>query len=292
MQLPPPDAILSNVYKAFEECFPIKRFQNKHNTKHFKIIQNAKHFENEFLKSTEKRSQNNHNVNYIQNKVLKHNSKAFTLAEVLIALVIIGIIAAITVPTIISNVEERERTARVKKVYATLANAMTRVKADGGDMIFDVVNENTENIKSWYDTYLKKYLITTKVCYDTKGCWNSGDTKFMKGSIATWNYTGKGVGNNIVTAILNDGTFINLDAYYGNEIINIFGVTTNSTALVILFDINGEKKPNTIGKDIFVTVFTENGFVPAYKDKTKAQIDNDCSSSGTGYSCIQKYLNK
>jgi prepilin-type N-terminal cleavage/methylation domain-containing protein len=228
--------------------------------------------------------------NYPPPDALKRNyNNGFTLAEVLIALVVIGIIAAITVPTIISNVEERERTAKVKKVYATLANAMTRVKADGGDMDFKVVNDNNSNIKSWYDTYLKNYLITTKVCYNQKGCWNTDNTKQLNGNIVNYNHPGFGVGDNIVTAILNDGTFINIDAYgtgYG------FGVNSNSGTLIIFFDINGSKKPNTIGKDIFATVFTENGFVPAYKDKTKAQIDADCSSSGTGFSCIQKYLNK
>jgi prepilin-type N-terminal cleavage/methylation domain-containing protein len=218
---------------------------------------------------------------------------AFTLSEVLIALVVIGIIAAITMPTIISNVEERERTAKVKKVYATLSNALTRVKADGGDLDYNIINDNNENMQSWYDTYLNKYLITTKVCYNTTaGCWNTGNTKQLNGNIVAYNRTGVGVGNGIITAILNDGTFINMDGYNPGDIVNRFGVTTNSVGLVLFFDINGNKKPNTVGKDIFVTVFTENGFVPAWKNKTREEIDADCSSSGTGYSCIQKYLNK
>ena len=251
MQLPPPDALERNRSKGFKKY-------------HF-----SKH---------------------IQNKLLTHNSKAFTLAEVLIALVVIGIIAAITVPTIISNVEERERTARVKKVYATLSNAMTRVKADGGDMDFAFADNNISNMKSWYNTYLKKYLVTTKVCYNQKGCWNSGDTKYLKGSIATQNQTGICVGDHCLTAILNDGTFISINTWNNGS---IYGISTSAPVVMgLLFDINGSKKPNTFGKDIFVTVFTEDGFVPAYKGKTKAQIDNDCSKYGTGTSCIQKYLNK
>jgi type II secretory pathway pseudopilin PulG len=212
------------------------------------------------------------------------------LAEVLIALVVIGIIAAITVPTIISNYQEKAKVAKIKKVYATLSNALTRVKADGGDMDFEI-GENTTEIRNWYNTYLKKYLVTTKVCYNQKGCWNSGDTKALSGNIATFNQNGIGIGWNVVTAILNDGTFINVDAYGKADTNNRLGInTTANNTLAILFDINGNKKPNTIGKDIFVTVFTENGFVPAYKDRTEAQIDANCSSSGTGYSCIQKYL--
>ena len=217
---------------------------------------------------------------------------AFTLSEVLITLVVIGIVAAITIPAIVENYTEHEKYARVKKTYSMLANAMTRVKADGGDYIFDVTDGNTDNIKNWYREYLSNYIITTKVCYDTAGCWNSGDTYNLKGNLALYNQRGKSLGGNTVTAILNDGTFINIDAFNSaNSIYEHFGVIIDTQrTLVIYFDINGEKKPNTVGKDIFATVFTEEGLVPAYRDKTTAQINHDCSSNGTGTACIQKYL--
>ena len=74
---------------------------------------------------------------------------------------------------------------------------------------------------------------------------------------------------------------------------SFFGVDSNgANVLVIHFDINGNKAPNTVGRDIFVTVFTENGFVPAYKDKTAAQIKSDCTNSGYGFACLMLYLNK
>ncbi|MBQ9245691.1 prepilin-type N-terminal cleavage/methylation domain-containing protein [bacterium] len=215
----------------------------------------------------------------------------FTLAEVLITLVIIGIIAATTIPTIQANYAQQERYTRVKKAYSTLANAMTRVKADGGDFDFEVRNNDTELIKDWYDTYLKQYLNTIKVCYNEAGCWNEGDTKNLNGGNAYCQHTGIGVGDNIVTAILSDGTFINIDSYSKGSIASYFGVDiTQSNGLVVIFDINGNRKPNTFGRDIFATVFTENGLVPAYSSRTAAQINSNCSPSGNGYSCIQKYL--
>ncbi len=217
--------------------------------------------------------------------------KGFTLAEVLITLVIIGIIAAITLPLLYAQYTEQEKISKVKKTYSTLANAMTRVKAAGGDMIFDVVNNDTEVIKNWFDTYLRNYLVTTKICYDESGCWNDGNSYNLNGTGAYYNRTGIGIGANIVTAILNDGTFIDIDSYGKDSISSYFGVDIASDAgLIIFFDINGSRKPNTIGKDIFAVVFTENGLVPAYADRTSSQIDLDCSNTGTGYSCIQKYL--
>jgi prepilin-type N-terminal cleavage/methylation domain-containing protein len=279
LQLPPPDAILSNVYKTFEECNPIKRFQNKHN---------AKHSENEFLKPTEKRSQNNSITQHLQNKVLTHNLKAFTLAEVLIALVIIGIVAAITVPTIVSNYQEKAKISKIKKIYSTLSNALTRVRADGGTYILEdeTLNDDLPTVKNWYNNYLKPYLITTKVCYNEIGCWGK-NTKFLKGT-NTYVNNNIGIGSPVVTAILNDGTYINIDRDGCNGLARI--KSSNSYCIRIDFDINGAKGPNVVGKDIFTTAFTEYGLQPAYNTATKALQNSDCSSTGTGCSCILKYL--
>lgn len=220
--------------------------------------------------------------------------KGFTLTEVLIALVIIGIIGAITVPMIYAQYTEQEKISKVKKAYSTLANAMTRVKADGGDYIFDIdSDENLNTISSFFDNYLKSYLIISSVCYNTSGCWNDGDTKSLNGETARWNRNGIGIGSQIVTAVLNDGTFINIDGHKKGNITSYFGVNSSGNyGLVVSFDINGAKEPNTIGKDIFAAVFTADGFVPAYKDKTQEEINSDCSGTGTGYSCIHKYLIK
>ena len=215
----------------------------------------------------------------------------FTLAEVLIALVITGVVAAITLPVLWANYTEQERISKVKKNYSMLANAMTKVKAAGGDLEFEFIDNNTENMEEWFNKYLKNNLVVTKVCYNTSGCWNSGDTRYINGSLADQNRTGICVGDNCVTAVLNDGTFISINTW--NNAYYNFGINAGSSEIVmgLLFDINGEKEPNTFGKDVFVTVYTEDGFVPAFQDRTKADKETDCSS-GTGKACIHKYLNK
>ena len=50
------------------------------------------------------------------------------------------------------------------------------------------------------------------------------------------------------------------------------------------------KFPNTIGKDIFIYVFAENGLVPAGNDMTREEIDENCSASGNGYFCAAKIM--
>ena len=51
------------------------------------------------------------------------NFKAFTLAEVLITLGIIGVVASLTMPSVISNQNEKKTVTRVKKAYSTLQQA-------------------------------------------------------------------------------------------------------------------------------------------------------------------------
>ena len=54
--------------------------------------------------------------------------KGFTLAEVLITLGIIGIVAALTLPSMINNSNKKEFEALLKKQYSALQQAVLRVK--------------------------------------------------------------------------------------------------------------------------------------------------------------------
>ncbi|MCD7879455.1 MAG: type II secretion system GspH family protein [Candidatus Gastranaerophilales bacterium] len=216
--------------------------------------------------------------------------RAFTLSEVLITLVIIGVVAAITVPVLQEQYTELERISRIKKNYSVLSNAMIRVQAAGGHAVLHTESGSYSELKKWFNKYLSPYLITTKVCYNETGCWNTTGTKYLNGTNAS--SSNSGVGSNIITAILNDGTFINVDFWLKDDILSYFGVETNQVqAVTIYFDINGAKKPNTFGKDIFTVLFTEYGLILPFKDD-ESRIDTDCSSSGRGHSCIYKYLKK
>lgn len=220
--------------------------------------------------------------------------KAFTLAEVLITLVIIGVVAAITMPTIQANSQERERIAKVKKTFSVLNQAMIRVRATGADMMFEEVDGDAQKIAEWFDDYMAPFLVTTKVCYQSKGCWSEGTTKWYNGTNNTGSRSGIGLGSDIVSAVLNDGTFICIDAFSAADMRNSFGINAEGEAgFVVYFDINGKRKPNTIGKDIFIVVYSADvGFLPAYAHKPLTEINNDCSSSGKGISCVNKYLSK
>jgi len=95
----------------------------------------------------------------------KSNS-AFTLAEVLITLVIIGVVAALTIPNVIYNSKKHEYSARLKKFYSTMKQVQQRADANGNgwrDFIDANVGVTGDNVAvSFIDEYLFPYLSFSK----------------------------------------------------------------------------------------------------------------------------------
>ncbi len=151
--------------------------------------------------------------------------KSFTLAEVLITLVVIGIIAAITVPLVIANHKRTETSAKLKKFYSAITNAIRLAEIENGTINMpDCRYENIENCyQYWFRTYIAKYMnyskITEEYYFD-----DSGDTP---NGFIDWP---------TFFVYLNDGTIMSF---------------SNPNSDIIYIDINGEKGPNQGGRDIF-----------------------------------------
>ncbi len=58
--------------------------------------------------------------------------KAFTLAEVLITLGIIGVVASVTIPQLLQNHQEKTLKSQFQKAYSSLSNMISKAKADMG----------------------------------------------------------------------------------------------------------------------------------------------------------------
>ncbi len=65
---------------------------------------------------------------------LSSYNKAFTLAEVLITLAIIGVVAAMTMPSLIQKYQEQKRVTQLKKAYAVMQNAYLMAVKDYGEL--------------------------------------------------------------------------------------------------------------------------------------------------------------
>jgi len=87
-------------------------------------------------------------------------TKAFTLAEVLITLGIIGVVAAMILPTLIQKHRKSVVETGLKKFYTTMNQAIQLSVNDNGETKYweFATNDTPENIKEWYKKYLMNYI--------------------------------------------------------------------------------------------------------------------------------------
>ncbi len=213
----------------------------------------------------------------------------FTLAEVLITLAIIGVVAALTIPTVVRNYQKQQTVVRLKKTYNALQNAMNLAIADNGPTTgWEAVCSGGS---ACADTFAKRYMIpylkVAKNCYrkDDSDCVFKTRTLNSSTSSVVDTYTGPQT-----IFLLNDGTAIFL-AIYSVE---------NLRQAYITVDANGQKEPNQYGKDQFMFTYNiiwpsgqsfENKVLPyAYSPATTTRGDllsgtHSCNKSNDGYKC-------
>jgi prepilin-type N-terminal cleavage/methylation domain-containing protein len=201
---------------------------------------------------------------------------AFTLAEVLITLLIIGVVASLVIPAIIQDTQDAELKAAWKKAYADVAQATKLIIIDNGVGFKNLGITNN----ALRDLYLQ-HLNYTKKCNQTAlvNCWDNGITVVSGDSMS--DNSG---------AILTNGAYIIFD-YDSNACtsnINIqFATGVINACGGIDVDVNGNKGPNKVGKDIFGLYILENSVLP-YGTQGDGQ-ENTCSTTG-GVGCSAKYL--
>lgn len=177
--------------------------------------------------------------------------KAFTLAEVLITLGVIGVIAALTIPILINNSRENQYNSGVKEAYAILQAALKTV----------VLNNSTVNVgNGWGGSYSQSFLddfasvmnVAKKdLCSNIMS--NDGTNisyHWYKGNLAgaTWPLS---VENTTRCLILNNGMSLRFSALAN---CNNFGLNGCGQIEV---DINGQSNPNMYGKDLYEFIVTK-----------------------------------
>lgn len=163
-------------------------------------------------------------------------NKGFTLAEVLITLGIIGVIAAITLPTLLQNNKEKARVTALKKQYSILNQVYQRIVFDKGtpDIWLKDCADGAACSEQFANEF-KEHLNILKDCGFTQGCFKDVNIKNFDGT----DYFNFDQRNDEYKILLSDGTSI---MFYAD----IWG------GFNIKVDIDGFNGEQTLGKDIFL----------------------------------------
>jgi len=168
---------------------------------------------------------------------------AFTLAEILVTLGVIGVIAAMTIPALITKYQQMYTVNHLKKAFADFSNAMRLSEAENGEWInwVDLTNQ-ADVFDKYFFPYLKgskKTATTNKLVYYTPGGRRETGLWVLRSTC------------NVYTLLNGTQMIIAKRSAYSNE-----------SVIGFLIDINGyESKPNKFGRDAFYFLLAKKGGV-------------------------------
>lgn len=194
---------------------------------------------------------------------------AFTLAEVLVTLTVIGIVAMLALPNFINNSNAKIASTTLKTTYAQAVDSFKQAMSD--QSVFDVHDldfigdTNTDKNTNLF----KKYFKVSKNCGNTPSDCFASSYKNRNGSSAgsAFSYDGNGFDTYL---LLENGSAVALQLDH-----------TNPDAIcVILFDTNGPDAPNIIGKDLFAEIINKDGsFGTKLDPDSVSTYHSDCDNA-------------
>lgn len=170
--------------------------------------------------------------------IQRKTSEAFTLAEVLITIAVLGVVAVLTIPNLDYSPSSRETVTKVKKVYSALTDAYDRAQVTYGeiDTWFKDISESdyktrSERIANRINSFLK----VSKDCGFEDGCFSTKPLLKLDDTQSSNNYVETLKSNGTYMVTLPDGVSV---GYYN---------------MAIIVDVDGANKgKNKYGYDIFV----------------------------------------
>lgn len=232
---------------------------------------------------------------------LKKN--AFTLAEILITLAIIGVVAALTIPALVQKYQERSVVSKLQKAYATLSQAWQLAVIDyGTPERWNLMGDGNQLCNKDEDGNVNPLcgqgannamIILSKYMKISKFCKASSDPNCAYSHARLDDYI---AGNVSATddiddeaykqdshsyAFLANGDAMAIYTYSADCSLNYgTGTLLQNICFAVYYDINGVQKPNVWGKDYFIFFVGKNGVVPiGTKDaSTGNSFSNRCKN--------------
>ena len=216
---------------------------------------------------------------------------AFTMAEILLSLTIIGVVAAITLPSLTGNINEKAWKAQKKALYARMSQAIALMPCVNGYGIGETMTQTRSNAaKIFIQDGLRKVLKINNICNynEMDKCGISSKYHAADGTKKDFPQNNSKLFNKLAASRSYNDTTVNISDSYNFTDKNMNAAafeTANGESIAVfyqpfcinsketknrhqylfvapymcvnfIFDLNGKKGPNTAGKDIgSMTVF-------------------------------------
>lgn len=209
----------------------------------------------------------------------------FTLAETLLALAIVGVVAAMTIPMLVNSHQKQVCAASLSAAVSDMENALSAmIMSEGVDVLTETAFYNAESVSDSSEA-LQNHFELQKSTETPSSFYNSITVKDLNGSktdLITGNtyFSKKGV--LYIFKVNSDNS--------GMSDAEALASGTNLSKKVydLVIDVNGSKKPNIVGRDIFGFAIGEDGHLFPYggKDYAKYSGTGTWNESGGDYSCM------
>ena len=210
--------------------------------------------------------------------------KGFTLAETLITLGIIGVVVALTIPTLVANYKKQMIISQLKATYSILNQAFKMAEVKNGPI---------DTWTGWNSsaTILEQYILPEikgaqyygmsgdkgwkkPMCYDETVKLQTGHQCQYTWFPGARSYMSTPMGWYTSSFKLPNGACVGLNP-------------NNYTPYHLFIDVNGGKGPNAAGKDLFIFIIDNNQIQPFGFNLTDDEINNGTGVPGT-YRCGRK----
>ena len=173
--------------------------------------------------------------------------RGFTLAEVLITLAIIGVVAAISIPSVISNSQQQEFKTGLRKAVSVLNSAITMNMAIDGETPYD--NANTFGYFARHMSIIKSTTNLKSIYYMNEGNEGWFNAAFYTTDGMRYEFRYGGTQVNTLPLYENPNIFICNSNNKNCGGCGSYGLNDNTDATtkppcLVMVDVNGDRKPN------------------------------------------------
>lgn len=202
----------------------------------------------------------------------------FTLAEVLITLGIIGVVSALTIPTLVKRNTNETHVQQLKKFYATLSQAVDTAMAENSTntlketMLGVPESASAAQSKAAVNSFLNEYFKVAVDCDSTPTPCFADSYKRLDGedfvlANAKSTYIVSGDAGKCVS--LADGTAVCLWSAIKPTYSIWYGSGNYHDMTQLHVDVNGAKGPNILGRDLFALELYSDGKIGDHYDASQ-----------------------